>query len=75
MTDGQGEWTQAAEASCDEPCRPSERDMIQRPDPRLTADGGCLQCREHPAYHELLYGLRREVAVLEARVRKLEEGT
>ena len=51
-----------------EPCRPSERDMIEaphRPD---------LRCREHDSLCEVAHSLHRRLLELEERVTRLESG-
>jgi hypothetical protein len=69
MTDGQSEWVRAAEAACDEPCRPSERDMMHVPKPPAL-------CRTHSeelrAFYDVLHSLHGRVATLESRVANLE---
>ena len=55
-------------AMADEPCRPSERDMIDAP---RHPD---LRCREHDSLCEVAHSLHRRIMELEERVTRLESG-
>ena len=56
----------------DEPCRPSERDMIEHSiDAPRHPD---LRCREHDSLCEVTHSLHRRIMELEERVTRLESG-
>ncbi len=62
----------------DEPCRPSERDMIEhRSVEHRSIDAPRhpdLRCREHDSLCKVVHSLHRRIMELEERVTRLESG-
>jgi hypothetical protein len=76
MTDGQSEWVRAAEEASDEPCRPSERDMMHVPKPpelccKHEEAIGVIYNRIH-AWQGRELTLQSRLDALESRVKALE---